>query len=767
MKRILFVLACLCLPLQAAGTTYYVRQSGNDNASGTSWSTAWRTVNKVNLSVSSGDSVVFGSGAFCGYTLRPAGGTLQNPTYYTCSSLVKMPTISPGDSLTDSSWVPLGNGDYRTVMSTWDNTDLAFLWVDGDFLLRVHSRLPGDGEFGLYNDTVYLDPPGTLSPNLRSVWGLKANVGVNMQGARYTYFYGLRICAVYRAAFYHEHLDDAVGVTIRNCVMEYGCTHTGYNGAFIFSTRASTGAPKDWRIVKNTFGECIAIGNNADLEDGGGITDWEFPSVNSAAIMLYSAHRWVIDSNQFNGGGYWGSIDFKAAYEDTQEEIVDSVLVAYNWFNENRVTGLAMRLYGTYRHVYTICNVFRDTTEANISSATGAGAVEIETGSSPNQNGGASYFYNNTFYQPSKNYGTTTFPSGIADGIFWKYNIIAPRGISTAGLEFPVSSTAPELWVADSNQYYSPIGYNFRIGGSLRTWSQWQAEGYDVHSVRLDPQFASPGIDFTPANAQPGPRTFVQSWWPYAITVGQYGAIQNTGDPCFGSLIWSRPSQGSVTMNESVRWLVEGRFSFPVDSFRLGFDVTKLRAGGADGNAPYHLMDVDSVTFTGSLGAAVGANTLVCSPTGYPDSFVVKIIPSSPLPPDSGLLFSVWTTPVQTGTMPLQILDNLSRSTCTGAIDFAPTGYFNGNSLCHPTAIQLSLVVQSEQSAGTRGDINLNTVPNEVSDALIYAKYFIQGLGVFNIDATAQVGATDINADGFTLGASDLVYLIRIINGDA
>ena len=60
--------------------------------------------------------------------------------------------------------------------------------------------------------------------------------------------------------------------------------------------------------------------------------------------MLYSAHRWVIDSNQFNGGGYWGNIDFKAAYEDNQEETVDSVLVAYNWFNENRVSGTLVRL---------------------------------------------------------------------------------------------------------------------------------------------------------------------------------------------------------------------------------------------------------------------------------------------------------------------------------------------------------------------------------------------------------------------------------------
>jgi hypothetical protein len=62
------------------------------------------------------------------------------------------------------------------------------------------------------------------------------------------------------------------------------------------------------------------------------------------------------------------------------------------------------------------------------------------------------------------------------------------------------------------------------------------------------------------------------------------------------------------------------------------------------------------------------------------------------------------------------------------------------------------------------GDVNLNGVPNEVADAVLYAKYFIYGLQVFHIDQTAQILQTDINGDGLPLSVSDLVYQINMLN---
>jgi hypothetical protein len=70
-------------------------------------------------------------------------------------------------------------------------------------------------------------------------------------------------------------------------------------------------------------------------------------------------------------------------------------------------------------------------------------------------------------------------------------------------------------------------------------------------------------------------------------------------------------------------------------------------------------------------------------------------------------------------------------------------------------------------SLDDRGDINLNGVAYEVADAVMFTNYFIYGLGVFKINQLAQIAATDVNADGITLSVADLVYLVRVLVGDA
>jgi len=66
-----------------------------------------------------------------------------------------------------------------------------------------------------------------------------------------------------------------------------------------------------------------------------------------------------------------------------------------------------------------------------------------------------------------------------------------------------------------------------------------------------------------------------------------------------------------------------------------------------------------------------------------------------------------------------------------------------------------------------RGDINLNGLVYEIADAVVFTNYFIQGMGAFHVNVMGQIAATDCNADGLTLTVGDLVYLIRVIVGDA
>ncbi|MCK4403597.1 MAG: T9SS type A sorting domain-containing protein [candidate division Zixibacteria bacterium] len=66
-----------------------------------------------------------------------------------------------------------------------------------------------------------------------------------------------------------------------------------------------------------------------------------------------------------------------------------------------------------------------------------------------------------------------------------------------------------------------------------------------------------------------------------------------------------------------------------------------------------------------------------------------------------------------------------------------------------------------------RGDVNYNYQTYEVADAVLFARYFVEGTSVFIHDLAYQKCATDVNADGRTLTLSDLVYLIRVILHDA
>jgi len=83
-RRLIFaviLVLALCMSSVVQGTTYYVSPSGNDNAAGTSPSTAWATTNKVNSTTfSPGDSILFEGGeTFQGGLVFTSGGTPTSP----------------------------------------------------------------------------------------------------------------------------------------------------------------------------------------------------------------------------------------------------------------------------------------------------------------------------------------------------------------------------------------------------------------------------------------------------------------------------------------------------------------------------------------------------------------------------------------------------------------------------------------------------------------------------------------------------------------
>jgi len=65
------------------------------------------------------------------------------------------------------------------------------------------------------------------------------------------------------------------------------------------------------------------------------------------------------------------------------------------------------------------------------------------------------------------------------------------------------------------------------------------------------------------------------------------------------------------------------------------------------------------------------------------------------------------------------------------------------------------------------GDINLNGLEYEIADAVMFTNFFVNGLAAFGTHIDGSIAASDTNKDGITLSVADLVYLIRVIVGDA
>jgi hypothetical protein len=72
-----------------------------------------------------------------------------------------------------------------------------------------------------------------------------------------------------------------------------------------------------------------------------------------------------------------------------------------------------------------------------------------------------------------------------------------------------------------------------------------------------------------------------------------------------------------------------------------------------------------------------------------------------------------------------------------------------------------------KDSIDAPGDVNLNAVAYEIADAVMFTNYFIYGLAAFQDHIDGSIAASDVNLDGVALTVADLVYLIRVVVGDA
>jgi len=124
MKRFIFIL-CLFVTSVSYAATYYVRNGGNDAAAGTSESTAWATITKVNNAWSdgtivAGDNILFRKGDIWHGTITVSrAGSSDNPITIGSYGTGEKPIIT---GFTDiGSWTVHSGSVYRTTVSSPEN----------------------------------------------------------------------------------------------------------------------------------------------------------------------------------------------------------------------------------------------------------------------------------------------------------------------------------------------------------------------------------------------------------------------------------------------------------------------------------------------------------------------------------------------------------------------------------------------------------------------------------------------------------------------
>ncbi|UCF44434.1 MAG: hypothetical protein JSV99_05880, partial [Planctomycetota bacterium] len=154
-KLVCLTVAVLALALSSAvsAATYYVSPSGNDNDAGTSPTTAWQTINKVNtVDFADGDSVLFEAGqTFTGTILVDVNdeGTASNPLTFGSYGSGRA-TIDSGET----------DGIYVYNRAGLEIVDLIFVGADplsrDDFTgINIWTDLAGDVKLEhLYIDNV-------------------------------------------------------------------------------------------------------------------------------------------------------------------------------------------------------------------------------------------------------------------------------------------------------------------------------------------------------------------------------------------------------------------------------------------------------------------------------------------------------------------------------------------------------------------------------------------------------------------------------------
>ncbi len=442
----------LGLSSTALATDYYVSPSGDDSNPGTSPSTAWQTIDKVNsVSFSAGDSILFEAGEmFIGslYFDASDAGTATNPV--TVSSYGSggdgRATISSGTS----------DGLYAYDCAGFDVTDLKFIGsgynVPGGYGIRFYT----DRGDGVKLERVYID-------NVDVSGYYEIGIEVYADDSSLSGFRDIRITD----SISHDNGDKGISTSgvwppqapahSLEDVYVGGCTT--YNNFGIPGREPHTGNGIILSGITNAMIEFCESYNNGELDDTGGggpigIWYWE---VHNGTIQFCESHHNKSAPNTKDGGGF-----------DLDGGCINCI-VQYNYSHDNHGASIGVfqfRGASTFTDNAVRYNVFQNDGQKRHGLidfwAAGGGKVENTD------------IYNNTLYV-----GPDTVEAAF-------FKVTSGSKIINTRIFNNIILTVPGKACADVGSGFTFLGNCYWSGGGplningSTSLAEWQATGQEI-----------------------------------------------------------------------------------------------------------------------------------------------------------------------------------------------------------------------------------------------------------------------------------------------
>ena len=456
------------LPRAVTGNTYYVNTSGNDQNNGTSPSTPWKTIGKVNASTfSPGDQVLFAGGqTFTGNLVATSSGNSTSYIRY-ASYGGSRATISAGN----------GIGIYIY--------NKAYVWVDS---LVVAGGWNESSQSGNNARGIHFQVDTSSGTKLGNSQVTNCDVG----------YFKIAGIAFESATTDNTQCGYSKIIATNNSVHNNGISAITSDGPYIGGTTyAFDSAYVAYNTVFHNFGLQTSNGNHTG--DGIVISDCA-----AGKIEYNTAYNngWY---NSNNGGGpaaiwCWDSknlvFQYNEAYNNGSGTTIDgdgfdldggatNCTMQYNYSHNNKGAGFLVWEFGDIR-TNNANNIIRYNISENDGSNPGYASINIGGNISGNN------FYNNTLYS------TTCKAVNVQGGSNNNFVNNIMYATSSYGILSSTGNAATAFFF--NNDYWGGSqGINFYIGSSVYTSLTAFRQSYNEtlngsnYGYTLDPQLNNPG----------------------------------------------------------------------------------------------------------------------------------------------------------------------------------------------------------------------------------------------------------------------------------